>query len=296
MNRPWARSTAGRSPAAGPPKITDFPPPNGKSARAFLNDMPRESRSASVRAGIEALPSDAAYVLVHDGARPLVSEAVIANIISALSIHAGLLSDKVFAETMAPTVGGALEFILRAGKRDAAVRPLASACRAAVDLFTAAGDGRAADQARRAWERASSPWPVPSLPLPPLPAFGGGGSLVPDDPQRLAADVRSFVGQLVSMEPDGTIDVLRGFEESWRGQSVEVRNAPTPFGRLSFAIRWHGARPALLWDVVTSETTSATAAERHGTSPVAGTLRLRCSALDPTWTATGISGEALLGI
>lgn len=42
------------------------------------------TRSASVRAGINALPPDADYVLVHDGARPLVSDVVIGNIISAL--------------------------------------------------------------------------------------------------------------------------------------------------------------------------------------------------------------------
>ena len=42
------------------------------------------TRSASVRAGIKALPPDAAYVLVHDAARPLVSDEVMAEIISAL--------------------------------------------------------------------------------------------------------------------------------------------------------------------------------------------------------------------
>ena len=42
------------------------------------------TRSSSVRAGLNALPADAAYVLVHDAARPLVSEEVMAEIISAL--------------------------------------------------------------------------------------------------------------------------------------------------------------------------------------------------------------------
>jgi len=42
------------------------------------------TRSASVRAGINALPPEAAYVVVHDAARPLVSDEVMTEIVSAL--------------------------------------------------------------------------------------------------------------------------------------------------------------------------------------------------------------------
>lgn len=44
------------------------------------------------------------------------------------------------------------------------------------------------------------------------------------------------------------IDVLPAFEDSWRGRSIEVSDLPTNFGPLSFAVRWHGDKPALLWD------------------------------------------------
>ncbi len=56
---------------------------------------------------------------------------------------------------------------------------------------------------------------------------------------------------------------------------------PRPgFGRLSFAVRWHGARPALLWDLAAPEG--------------AGPVLLTCPGLDPTWRSTDPRGEALL--
>ena len=33
------------------------------------------------------------------------------------------------------------------------------------------------------------------------------------------------------------------------GVDLEVHDAPTRHGRLSFALRWHGEHPALLWEV-----------------------------------------------
>ncbi|MEZ5340089.1 MAG: hypothetical protein R2706_01190 [Acidimicrobiales bacterium] len=51
----------------------------------------------------------------------------------------------------------------------------------------------------------------------------------------------------------------------------------TDFGSLSFAVRWHGYRPALLWDITTDE-------------PV----MLRCGGLDSSWSTTDPKGETLL--
>ena len=45
------------------------------------------SRTASVLAGLRAAPADAALVAVHDGARPLVSEAVITEAVCAAAEH-----------------------------------------------------------------------------------------------------------------------------------------------------------------------------------------------------------------
>ena len=46
-----------------------------------------DSRTASVLAGLRAAPADAALVAVHDGARPLVSEAVITEAVCAAAEH-----------------------------------------------------------------------------------------------------------------------------------------------------------------------------------------------------------------
>ena len=43
-----------------------------------------ETRAASVMAGLQALDGQASHVLIHDGARPLVSDAVIQGVIDAL--------------------------------------------------------------------------------------------------------------------------------------------------------------------------------------------------------------------
>lgn len=74
------------------------------------------------------------------------------------------------------------------------------------------------------------------------------------------------------------LDVLPDVPESWRGGPVDVRNLVTPHGRLSFSVRWHGDRPALLWE------------RTSGPDEVV----IRCPGLDPGWSATERSGEMLL--
>jgi hypothetical protein len=76
-------------------------------------------------------------------------------------------------------------------------------------------------------------------------------------------------------ERPGTIDLLPGFPPDWLGQSVTVDAVPLHSGSLSFAVRWHGARPALLWDGPTG-------------------VELRVPALDPEWSSTAAAGEVLL--
>ncbi len=84
---------------------------------------------------------------------------------------------------------------------------------------------------------------------------------------------------------DRTIDLLPVFPTAWRGGGVEVHQAPTLYGHVSFAIRWHGPRPALLWEV------SPRPPAAGGTiAPV----RLRCPSLDPDWSTTDTRGETLL--
>ena len=56
---------------------------------------------------------------------------------------------------------------------------------------------------------------------------------------------------------------------------MALHRAPTPAGDISFALRWHGDRPALLWDVPNG-------------------VEVRSTALDPEWRGSGGRGEALL--
>ena len=74
----------------------------------------------------------------------------------------------------------------------------------------------------------------------------------------------------------GAIELLDSPE--WRGVDLEVHDAPTRFGRVSFAVRWHGDRPAVLWEV-------------H--DPMPGFV-VRAPELDPEWSETAESGDALL--
>lgn len=82
-------------------------------------------------------------------------------------------------------------------------------------------------------------------------------------------------------DADHPIDVLPGWRQGWRGQGLEVHGLPVGRGRLSYALRWHGDRPALLWEVVTADGVDV---------PVT----LRAPTLDPVWSAEGARGEALL--
>ena len=70
-------------------------------------------------------------------------------------------------------------------------------------------------------------------------------------------------------EPGGLV-LSPGVPEAWLGQGWEVHDLPTAEGRLGYAIRWHGDRPALLWDL-----------EPPGERPP---VRLRVPSLDPAWS------------
>ncbi len=54
------------------------------------------------------------------------------------------------------------------------------------------------------------------------------------------------------------LDVLPRADDAWRGRSVDVANLPTDHGPVSFALRWHGDKPALLWDAPKKATLRAT--------------------------------------
>jgi 2-C-methyl-D-erythritol 4-phosphate cytidylyltransferase/2-C-methyl-D-erythritol 2,4-cyclodiphosphate synthase len=60
-----------------------------------------ETRQSSVAIGLECLAaSEPAQVLIHDGARPLVSAALISRIVTALDAHRGALAARPLADTL----------------------------------------------------------------------------------------------------------------------------------------------------------------------------------------------------
>ena len=95
-------------------------------------------------------------------------------------------------------------------------------------------------------------------------------------------DLTTPGGQLIAVRRELVRDdgaaIEIALEPPPAGQDFEVHEVPTCFGTLSYALRWHGERAALLWEV---------------TDP-APNLALRAPALDPTWSTTKPSGDALL--
>jgi hypothetical protein len=105
---------------------------------------------------------------------------------------------------------------------------------------------------------------------------GASGTFAPVSPAAAAAE--RVLSHVVAAERAAVIDLLPDVPESWLGQSIDVRSCGTANGRVSFSVRWHGPRPALLW-------------ERLGGSDA---VELRCPGLDPSWSTLERSGEALL--
>jgi hypothetical protein len=77
-------------------------------------------------------------------------------------------------------------------------------------------------------------------------------------------------------ETEHGVEGLASLPPDWRGEPLDVRDAPTREGPVSYSVRWHGDRAAFLWDVPRGVTT-------------------RVPALDPAWSTSEPSGEALLG-
>jgi len=72
-------------------------------------------------------------------------------------------------------------------------------------------------------------------------------------------------------------DVLPGgIPAAWLGANFEVHGLPTSArASIAYAVRWHGDRPAVLW-------------EQTGDA-----VTLSASALDAAWSTAAVSGEAL---
>jgi hypothetical protein len=109
----------------------------------------------------------------------------------------------------------------------------------------------------------------------------GGGCMGDGHHGWAAADFLSLVRNLLVREVDGGLSLCSFVPPAWLGQSIELHGAPTHFGPLSFAVRWHGDRPALLWEL-----------EPH--PDVVDPIRITAPGLDPSFSSSERRGEALL--
>ncbi|UDY37016.1 hypothetical protein [Dermatobacter hominis] len=98
------------------------------------------------------------------------------------------------------------------------------------------------------------------------------------DVAELAARTNALLDVLVTAGGSGPA-LLPSFDPGWAGQPVEAHAVRTPWGATSFAVRWHGARPAVLWEIEPADGEDVTV-----TAP----------GPDPAWRGSGRVGEALL--
>ena len=144
-----------------------------------------------------------------------------------------------------------------------------------------AGDPRAFEQLRWLLEVGAPTWTWPTAVHPrTLSGVAGTGH----DPTATAEFLRA-VRRFAAVEAERSLDLLPVVDPAWFGQGIEVHSLPTRAGRLSFAVRWHGERPAVLWDLEP--------AVEERLRPTA-TVTLRFPGLDPTWSTGERRGEALL--
>ena len=99
------------------------------------------------------------------------------------------------------------------------------------------------------------------------------------DSSLVAAAAANVLGSLFR---DGrssrTIQMLPEVPAAWDGQPIDVRGLATGLGTLSFSVRWHGDRPAALWERV------------GGPDDV----MIACGGFGNDWSTNERNGEALL--
>ncbi len=138
-----------------------------------------------------------------------------------------------------------------------------------------AGDRRALDRLDWLLANATSTWTWPEAIHPRV----AGGCMGDGHHGWAAAELLSFVRTMLVRETNDGLALLSMIPTSWYGQGIEVHDAPTRFGTLSFALRWHGERPALLWELEPHDPDVAVAITTPGLDPGFRSLDARGDAL-----------------
>jgi hypothetical protein len=162
-----------------------------------------------------------------------------------------------------PDVAQAVERAVRTARRGGAGWELGAALDAADVVFHAVADSRAAGDLAALRRRLSVSQELPMAPPDVTDGFAGAGVRLIAWLERHLADGRGHL-------------LPQGFPATWLGATVEAYQLPVGgTARVSFAIRWHGARPAVLWEVT------------------AGHAVLSAPVVAPDWSTEAASGEAL---
>lgn len=127
----------------------------------------------------------------------------------------------------------------------------------------------------------SSASPTLAWPEARHPTRGGGTVGSGHDIVATAAFLLLAHDLLVRETADRGLALATVWPDRWLGQGLEVHDAPTSFGSVSYAVRWHGERPALLWDLSLHD-------------GIDQPVTLSAPGLDPGWSATEPKGETLL--
>ncbi|GAC1593256.1 MAG: hypothetical protein NVS3B21_14090 [Acidimicrobiales bacterium] len=164
------------------------------------------------------------------------------------------------------------------GVAQTGLRPLLTLRLAAVEA--ARGEVAALDRLRWLIEVSSNTytWGTALHPVSSQGCLGEGHDI------RVSAVLLCMVRDLLVREappgdPPGLV-LLGVMPPEWIGHGLELHEAPTAYGTLSFAVRWHGARPALLWDL-----------DVHAD---VGPVAITAPGIDRQWVTTDPKGEVLL--
>ena len=157
-----------------------------------------------------------------------------------------------------PDIANALESGARTAPRDWA---LAAAIDAADHVLAVAGEGRARRDLIGFRSRLKAAHTLPGE--------------APHESARFVA----WVERLLVDVQQGAQLLPVGMPSGWEGNNFEVYGVPTgATSSISFAVRWHGARPAVLWEQ---------------TGGADGAVSLSSPIIAPEWRTAEVKGEAL---
>jgi hypothetical protein len=96
-----------------------------------------------------------------------------------------------------------------------------------------------------------------------------------------AAGLVALHDLLATDSPGAPVRLLGAVPPAWWGQHLDVVDLTTGVGAIDFAVRWHGARPALLWD-------------HRLRAPAAAAPPITVPGIAPAWSSDESRGEVLL--